>query len=94
MENETSAEDLIANAMSVLSEFNGTLIVTNGCMCCRFTPISGLKIIQLPPIATSKSQEGIAIGFFICQDCRDGAYDRDKTFENLETFFSGDVTLL
>lgn len=83
---ESKEDTIIRNAMSTLQEHGGTLLSTDGCMCCNSKPINALKIIKLPPTPFSDPQDDMVIGFFICKACKEGAYDRDKTFENLQTF--------
>ena len=86
---ESKEDTIIRNAMSVLSEHGGTLLSTDGCMCCLSKPTNALKIVKIPPTPFSLSSDDMAIGFFICKACREGAYDENKTLENLELYLQG-----
>lgn len=94
MESKEVDKDLIANAIAILSEHDATLLATEGCMCCEAVPIGALRLIQLPPTPDSESKDNATIAFFICRECKDGAYDENKTLENLSTFLSEDATLI
>jgi len=87
-------ENNIANIDAVLKEYDAPLLITEGCMCCEATPVKAIKLLRMPPCAESKSFEDMYIGIYVCLPCKEGAYDEHKTFQNLETFLTSDVTLI
>lgn len=87
-------ENNIANVDATLKEFAAPLIVTDGCMCCGNTSVKAVKVLRIPPCLESNSPEDMYIGIYVCLPCKEGSYDEVKTLQNLETFLTGDVTIV